>query len=590
MEVTQAPASAARARPLRLLWTSVKEHPWWLIPVLAIPALMAPMVLTNRAFGPDWTNHLWLVWNQSRHISHTGLPTYFVNADLVGAFYPHYAFYGGSLYAFAGGISALFNDSATKAYVFTYALGFTMSYAGWLWLSLQAGVRGWRAHIPSLVFITAAYPLTNVYARGAWPEFMATSAIPLVIASAIALLRSDRLRAGAVICFIGSVVLLTGSHNLTLLWGTVFFAAVALILFFAARRSHSAIPWRRLPALSGLALLGVGINAWFLVPLLVHSGDVASSLSPDRHYLLDAFPGFNKPWNVFHPLRHTPSDSTTADLDVQLPVFALLWGAAAAVLLRRSASPFWRSIVAGTVILMAAYLALVFFEDAWKVIPDVFSRIQFAYRLSTYTLICVTGLVLVGLVLVEKQTRRRVRVAYLGTLVVIVGFGSALAIDQVWTTPSRIGNPNLYIQNRNDVYAGQHHEPRSWYDIGMRDVSARTLTVRNGRYLGVPPALFDEDRTDVRLDAAPGSAPLITNVAGGSYIVKVEGDVERVGRNVLGFTAVKRKPGHETGPVRLTVALNHSPEVVVGIGLTLISLAGTLVVLAALALRRRRMT
>jgi hypothetical protein len=381
--------------------------------------------------------------------------------------------------------------------------------------------------------------------------------------------------------------MLTGSHSITLLWGTVFFGAVGLVLLFAARGSAAPTPWRRLPPLVGLALLAVGINAWFLIPLLVHSGDIASSVSNDRQLLFAAWPDFNKPWVVFHPLRHTPAESSTADLDVQLPVFALLWAAAATVLLRRSAPPFWRRVALGTAILMSAYLALVFFEDAWTFVPHVFEHIQFAYRLGTYTLMCVTGLVMVGLVLVEKETRRRPRAVYLGALVLVVGFGAGLAMHQVWTTPSRIGNPALRITDRNEVYASPHEVPRSWYDTGMRDTSEPLRIVRSGRFLGVPPDQLDRDRVDAVLQPARGSSLLLTNVAGGPYIVKV-GGVERAGRNALNFTVVRRKPGHENGPVRFTVALEHSPEIVVGITLTLLSLASSLVLLAVLLVRRRR--
>jgi hypothetical protein len=582
----QAEASGGEARvasgALRRSWHIARRHWAWAIPVLAISVLLSPMVLTDRPFGQDWTNHLWLVWNQGRHISDTGLPTYFLNADLLGAFYPHYAFYGGTLYVLAGGMSALMNDSATQAYIATFALGFAMSYGGWLWLALQAGLRGWRAHVPAVVFVTGAYYLTNAYARGAWPEFVATSAIPLVLASALWLLRAPRWRAGPVFAFLASTVLLTGSHNLTLLWGTAFFAVVGLISLVAVRGSGIPVPWRRLGPLFGLAVLGAGVNGWFLVPLLAHSGDIAISLSPDRAYLLNGFEGFNKPWVVFHPLRHTPADSTTPDLNVQLPVMALIWAAVAIALLRRAATPFWRRAVVGVSALLAAYLGLVFFEDAWTVMPDVFTHIQFAYRLSTYILLCVTALVLIALVLVELGGARRRRNALLATVVLVVGFGAALAAHQVWST----GAESVFMKDRNAVYAAQHRPPRSWYDTGMRDVSAPVVRVPKGRYLGVPPEQFGQDETDVVLEPPRGEEPIITNVAGGPYIVEI-GGVERAGRNLLGFTAVERKDGQERGPVRFTVSLNHSPEVVAGIALTLLSLFSIAVLAIALLVRPR---
>src|SRR3954453_13789292 len=90
---------------------------------------------------------------------------------------------------------------------------------GWGWLGRQAGLGGWVAHAPALIYVTAAYVLTNAYARGTWPELVATSAIPLVIAGGWWLLRAPRWRAGPVAAWVIAVVLFTGSHNLTLAWG-----------------------------------------------------------------------------------------------------------------------------------------------------------------------------------------------------------------------------------------------------------------------------------------------------------------------------------------------------------------------------------
>ncbi len=62
----------------------------------------SPALFTQDGFGIDFTNHLWLVWVQQQAISHHLLPTYLVNAPRVGAFYPFFMFYGGTLYAASG--------------------------------------------------------------------------------------------------------------------------------------------------------------------------------------------------------------------------------------------------------------------------------------------------------------------------------------------------------------------------------------------------------------------------------------------------------------------------------------------------------
>src|SRR4029077_3628741 len=94
-----------------------------MIPIVGIAALIAPMVLTGRTFGIDWSGHLWLVEMQARNITALGRPSLFIQSG-IGAFYPWYAFYGGTLYSIAGGLSVLSGGHSTAAYIACYALAF----------------------------------------------------------------------------------------------------------------------------------------------------------------------------------------------------------------------------------------------------------------------------------------------------------------------------------------------------------------------------------------------------------------------------------------------------------------------------------
>jgi hypothetical protein len=57
---------------------------------------MSPALFTPYGFGPDYTNHLWLVWQQALAISHNHHPTLYLQSDH-GIFEPFYGFYGGTL-------------------------------------------------------------------------------------------------------------------------------------------------------------------------------------------------------------------------------------------------------------------------------------------------------------------------------------------------------------------------------------------------------------------------------------------------------------------------------------------------------------
>src|SRR4029077_10273958 len=145
------------------------------------------------------------------------------------------------------------------------ALAFAMSYGGFWWLARQAGIRGLSAHLAPLLFVTSAYFLTDAYARGAWPETVAVSSIPLVAAAGGSLLRERHLRPWAALVFLGAATVMTGSHNITLLLAVIFVALLMLVAVLAGVDLRSLAP-RRVLSIAGLLMLAVGINMWFLLP------------------------------------------------------------------------------------------------------------------------------------------------------------------------------------------------------------------------------------------------------------------------------------------------------------------------------------
>src|SRR6201996_8460566 len=129
----------------------------WAIPIVVIGTLASPL-LSDRTFASDWGNHLWLIHAQSENISHLGLPSYYLQSDL-GAFYPYYAFYGGTLYAVIGYGAWLIGANA--AAVIGIWLAIAASYLAWTWLAALAGIRGWLMQLPGLLAITAPYAISN---------------------------------------------------------------------------------------------------------------------------------------------------------------------------------------------------------------------------------------------------------------------------------------------------------------------------------------------------------------------------------------------------------------------------------------------
>ncbi|HEY8217627.1 MAG TPA: hypothetical protein VIH82_10865 [Acidimicrobiia bacterium] len=558
----------------------------WLIPVVALGAFLAPMVVTNDGFMPDWTNHLWLVDQQAKAIDATG-PTLYIHASHLGVFYPHFAFYGGTLYALTAVFALLLGDT-TVAYVASWAAAFAAAYGGTTWLSMQCGLRGWRAQIPGLFLVTSAYFVTNTYGRGAWPEFVAVAVIPLLVASGLHLLRA-RWTPLPLLAFAGSTIVFSGSHNITLLYGVVFLAPIAAVVAIAAWRRPTPLEIRRGLALVGVAVLCVGINLWFLLPDVWYANRTRFGVGSEpfafgTQRFLSALDVLFHPGRVSYPELENKIGSA---IYLQLPVLAFVWIVAAFVVLRARATRFQRRMTWGLAVVAVPFAVLVATTEPWHWLPKLLRNAQFGYRLETYVIFAATGLVIVALCELGKAPTNVVRplVVSLGLLMVV---SSALAIWQVW-------NPVVLLKDRSEVLAPGPRVPRSWYDGGVyRDDSPDTPVLDAPR--GFKRQIhFDVERardgalTEVK-NPHSGSGPILTNLAAGPYLVHVDG-LDVVGRTDSGFLLLRRPAARPKGPITVHIGRPTTGAVqggrVAAIGAA-IALLAVVVWVSARSLGRRR--
>ena len=381
-----------------------------MVAVIAILGLSWPMILTNSAMAQDWPNHLWLLWQQGLNIERSGIPSLFV-ATRPDVFYPFYAFYGGTLYALGGLVSVILGAAPLKAYVLTYMMGFGAAIGGFYWLGRMAGVRRWLALAPGLTFVTSSYVLTDVYARGSWPEFMAVCSIPLLAAAALAILRAERLRAGPVAALALSTVVLFGSHNITMLWGVSFLVILTIVLVIAVPSSRSLL---RPPALLRLGLVmgpAVLVDAWFLLPAVAYqSRTVIGHTSPypllaATSTLVDAHRIFT--FSRASAVHHIPGFNDAPDFALGLPILTFAWVlvAAAAVTVRRRGATMARVALAcigvGTL-----FLILMTHRSLIELLPKFYAYVQFQYRLETYVLLSLAGAMVAVLAAFSTSPRR----------------------------------------------------------------------------------------------------------------------------------------------------------------------------------------
>src|SRR6516162_7592847 len=200
------------------------------IATLVVLLIASPLLFTSDGFAPDFTNDIWFAGYQEHAIAAHLHPTLFLHTQQNGVFYPLFAFYGGTLFALTGALAAVLGGSTVLAFEVMTLAAIAAAYGGLFWLARQLGVEGVLAHAPAIVFVTSAYYVTDLYGKAAWAEFMAVSALPLLLAASLRLVRG-RWRAGPVACLVVASVVFSGSHNITLLWGSAL-ALLALACYW----------------------------------------------------------------------------------------------------------------------------------------------------------------------------------------------------------------------------------------------------------------------------------------------------------------------------------------------------------------------
>jgi hypothetical protein len=548
-------------------------------PLLLIGALAWPLLFTDATFNEDWSNHLWYMWHQSVAIRATHLPSLFLDYSS-GVLYPYYAFYGGTLYALAGALSLALGNAPLQTYVLTYLLGFAGAYGGWYWLARMFGVHGWTAHVPGLVFVTSAPYLTMIYALGDWPEFLAVSAMPPMIASGLSVLRTPRARFWPSMALVASSVVFFGSHVLTAIWGTTLLALLGLALVACVPGARRQITRRGVVRVAGLVLPALLVSAWFLLPAAAYESQTVIAHSyPHFRKLLRASMFMVAARHLFTLSRARDSGTVVT---LALPVLAIAWvlGSVALALFTRRGGSWMRALllIAGAT---AALLAMTTHAGPILALPRVYATLQFSFRLESYVLMGVSGALLAALVLTGEGGRRVARWRWLLAPIAVVSLIGAL--EQVGAyTPQR---------SRSAVLAS--FDSPIYEQEGLLDYVDDRLPIVRARLPRVdfPPSsalgaratvAIDPPRgrrVDTNLRAAPGLVAI-----GGARIVATDAQADDV-LEVDPATRTPRAPDMTArAPVRTDVRVTVGPAgslpIVAGrvlTGLALLVLAGEFV-------------
>jgi hypothetical protein len=550
---------------------------------LVIGLLAWPMLFTSSSLGGDWGLHLWYVWQQSHSLEANHQPTLFLNIDRA-AFYPLFAFYGGTLYALVGTLSALLGGATIVAYVLSYLLAFAAAYGGWYWLGRMAGLGRWSGQVPGLVFITSGYYLTDVYSRGDWPEFIAISTIPMLVASGLCVLVAKRLTLLAGIALAASALVFFGAHNITLLWGSSILGILAVAIMVAVPRARRLVTLRGILSLACVLVPAALVNAWYLLPALaygrrtniVQTYGYAHSLHR-TNYLVAAR-------HLFTFSRADASSEVASHAFITaLPMLAIAWTIVGiAISLRFTAGGAWRRVLwifAGAAIALGLLMT---HPGLVLALPAPYALVQFGFRLETWVLLSLSAALLALLVIARDWPRRWRTYSWAAIAVVIASvIGAAQQVERYPRAPARapISADFRYIYPK---------APRGEELLDYDDASLPLVNPADAPEVDFPSSAIQHEEATIAV-SFPAGRLVRTNLVGAPYLVSVQG-ASVVGRAVDGRIVLRMGSG-TAYTRRISVRPASSLPIVLGRLISILALLWLLVlafVFSLLAYRRGR--
>jgi hypothetical protein len=594
MSIEREPLDFGSSDPLTRRRRLVSAHVSWplrrSVAVLGLTALIAvalawPMLFTNSGLGGDWEHHLWYIWRQSLAISANHLPSMFLNTAY-SVFYPQYVFYGGTIYALAGTLALVPGESPTGAYILTYILGFAAAYGGWYWVARMFGLGRYLAQVPALLFVTSACYLTLAYGQGDWPEFLAVSMLPLMIAAGLNILRAERLRLLPAVGLSVSSIVFFGSHLLTVLWASTLFALTIVVVVLCVPQARQQICRRGLISIFVLLITALLVNSWFLVPIVAYASHTRIGSQ------------YNIAYDILHSTMHLVSFShlftlsrATAvkaipDYALSLPTLTIAWVLASiAILLCNVRRGTWvrvivifAGITAGTVVLMTHVGLLL-------ALPKPYTLLQFSYRLEGYVLMGVTATVVAILVQVRSSPGRLRLWAW--TILPVLIASVLGAIQQLNAYPRTPLGRGVTLTSRAEIFAQVY---KDYAYVPLPFISARGLP-----RLEISPAQIRDDDYSLTIHARPRQL-VATNIGGGPDVLHITGasiaGTDERAQLVLAIGApasvASADPSTPLATEHISISPAHTLPIILGRLLTLIGVVVLIAVLVTLSVRAHR--
>ena len=417
----------------------------WVVVISVLPLVL--LGEPRQQYGTDWITNLWLTAYYGEFFQHHhAFPEVIHTIQLAGIPYP--VFYGFLLYPLLGLISSFTDPHAALR----LAVGAVFLLQTWQVLRLmdQAGANRLFGRVTAALACWSTYALTNLYNRGAVSELIATT---LLTAAICAVYRACLLPPGptrwpplatGLLC----LVLAAGTHPITGVFGGMFFALMITVAWAGSDGRGQLAAWLGAGAIIVASVLSPWIYAvlkfgpalyvtqLFMAKLQYYPGNIdslATRLMPfpyDRRVMED-------PNLSVHQTPHLDAQVTVGLVILAVFLAACCLGARSRRLaLNRAglaiAITSWISFFGLLVISVSPALG--------ARLPDLFHKVQFAYRLVTYLnlsllLVVVGSLMALSSAEARKLVARRAPLVLWATLALAV-CGLALKLQHGWAHKS----------------------------------------------------------------------------------------------------------------------------------------------------------
>jgi hypothetical protein len=300
----------------------------WTLAIVLFP-LSLLIIDQNFGFTSDWYNNLWMIAYQGLYfLDHLEFSPVFNTPTLVGITFP--IFYGYFFYPILGCLSAFIGPHLAIRCAAVLILGLQFECIRKLIQKLTQDRT--KSTVVALLICWATYPLTNLYNRSAFPEFIATSALTCAFCLWFSILlekvpeKKYRLTFG----FILFTLLTVGTHPLTGYFGLLLLGCTMFCtLFFTLIKDNQQIkPFLVIISFFGISLL-LFLSPWIYALSLFKDFLHISNFLAD----LTFYPGIDELWIRLFPLPldlrsvnggiNTPTSGLEAQINVPLLLLIL---------------------------------------------------------------------------------------------------------------------------------------------------------------------------------------------------------------------------------------------------------------------------